>query len=248
MPAGAGTPRYESGGTPGVATCANERSVLGWGQAPALQPPLPTPLDSGFRRNDEWGAGAAIPDRSPGHAFIAIAHAGLPPAHQGMKMWPRAESVYNPLPHPSWIPASAGMTNGGPGCFHSNRACRLVPAHQGMKVGCGSVFPSSGSLTPPHSSWIPAFAGTNGGRIQRDEFSRSCGLVQRIGGVGPARPHPDPSGGQAPALHFLIPRSTMGLRLGRIRRWRAGMTIFADVPVTRTHYGKRLSSRQLNIE
>ncbi len=27
----------------------------GWGQAPALQPPLPTPLDSGFdRRNDEW--------------------------------------------------------------------------------------------------------------------------------------------------------------------------------------------------
>ncbi len=53
-------------------------------------------------------------------------------------------------------------------CFHSNRSCRLVPAHQGMK-------------------------------------SRSCGLVQRIGTVDSAEPHPDPSGGQAPALHFPIP-------------------------------------------
>ena len=40
-------------GAPGRATFANERSVLSWGQAPALQAPLPTPLDSGFRRNDE---------------------------------------------------------------------------------------------------------------------------------------------------------------------------------------------------
>ena len=61
------------------------------GQAPALQSPLPTPLDSGLRRNDELGGRIgegmprmanerlperSIPDRSPGHAFIAIAHAG----------------------------------------------------------------------------------------------------------------------------------------------------------------------------
>ena len=59
----------------------------------------------------------SIPDRSPGHAFIAIAHAGWWPAHQGMK-------------------------------------------------------------------------------------SRSCGLVQRTGTVDSATPQPDPSGGQAPALHF----------------------------------------------
>ena len=57
--------------------------------------PLPTPLDSGLRLNDEWGAGMggrtdegmprmanerpperSIPDRSQGHAFIAIAHTG----------------------------------------------------------------------------------------------------------------------------------------------------------------------------
>ena len=53
--------------------------------------PLPSPLDSGFRRSDELRGRndqgmprvtnerlleQAIPDRSPGHAFIAIAHAG----------------------------------------------------------------------------------------------------------------------------------------------------------------------------
>ena len=53
-------------------------------------------------------------------------------------------------------------------CFRTNRSCRLVPAHQGMK-------------------------------------RRSCGLVQRIGAADSATPHPDPSGGQAPALHSPLP-------------------------------------------
>ena len=73
-------------------------------------------------------------------------------------------------------------------CFHSNRSCRLAPAHQGMKSG-------------------------------------SCGLVQRISTVDSAEPHPDPSGGQAPALHFLIPPSAIGLQFGRFRRWRAGIEV-----------------------
>ncbi len=79
------------GGRPGGATCGNERSVLSWGQAPALHSPLPTPLDSGLRRNDDLGGRndegmprmtgerlpeRSIPDRSPGHAFVPIAHAG----------------------------------------------------------------------------------------------------------------------------------------------------------------------------
>ena len=34
-----------------------------------------------------------------------------------------------------------------------------------------------------------------------------------------------PSGGQAPALHFLIPASTIGLRFGTFRRWRAGIEV-----------------------
>ena len=55
--------------------------------------------------------------------------------------------------------------------------------------------------------------------------SRSCGLVQRIGTAVSATPHPDPCGGQAPALHFLIPPSTIGLQFDGIRRWRAGIEI-----------------------
>ena len=90
-------------------TRANLRCTVSGGQDPALQSPLPTPLDSGLRRNDESGV-----------------------------------------------------------CFHSNRSCRLAPAHQGMK-------------------------------------SRRCGLVQRIVTAGSATPHPDPSGGQAPALHSPLP-------------------------------------------
>ena len=73
-------------------------------------------------------------------------------------------------------------------CFHSNRPCRLSPAHHGMK-------------------------------------RRSCGLVQRIGTADSATPHPDPCGGQAPALHFLIPPSAIGLQFGTFRRWRAGIEV-----------------------
>ena len=62
--------------------------------------------------------------------------------------------------------------------------------------------------------------------------SRSCGLVPRIGTVDSAAPHPDPCGGQAPALHFLIPPSTIGLQFGTFRPWRAGMTVNA-----KTAYG-----------
>ena len=55
--------------------------------------------------------------------------------------------------------------------------------------------------------------------------SGSCGLVRQIGTVDSATPHPDPSGGQAPALHFLIPPSTIGLQFGRVRPWRAGIEV-----------------------
>ena len=57
--------------------CGNpERSVLSWGQAPG------TPLDSNGchlispAETNGGAIGGRIPDRSPGHAFIAIAHAG----------------------------------------------------------------------------------------------------------------------------------------------------------------------------
>ena len=50
-------------------------------------------------------------------------------------------------------------------------------------------------------------------------------MVQRIGTAHSATPHPDPCGGQAPALHFLIPPSAISLRFGTFRRWRAGVEV-----------------------
>ena len=101
-------------------------------------------------------------------------------------------ALHFPHPCPFWIPAFAGMTirkidgiprhnrsgvgafsyqslmpgSGSRTCLHSNRLCRLGPAHQGMKSWC-------------------------------------CGLVRRVGPADSATPQPDPSGGQAPALHWL---------------------------------------------
>ena len=63
------------------------------------------------------------------------------------------------LPLPFWIPAFAGMTRWAAGAyFHSNRSCRLSPAHQGIKMRPGR-WRSLGVMgaTPP--LWIPAFAG-----------------------------------------------------------------------------------------
>ena len=50
-------------------------------------------------------------------------------------------------------------------------------------------------------------------------------MVQRIGTADSATPHPDPCGGQAPALHFLIPRSTIGLQFGTFQPWKPGIEV-----------------------
>ena len=110
--------------------------------------------------------------------------------------WGEAPALQPPLPT-LWIPTFAGMTKSVAGvypgsesrtCFHSNRSCRLRPACQSME------------------SW-------------------SCGLVRRIGTAVSATPLLRPSGGQAPALHLLVPLSTIGLRLGRFCRGRAGIEV-----------------------
>ena len=65
----------------------------------------------------------------------------------------------------------------------------------------GRFFPPSGSLTPPHPSWIPAFAGmTNGGRID-EEMPRMAN--ERL----PERSIPDRSPG-----HAFVSMTTCGLR------------------------------------
>ncbi len=82
------------------------------------------------------------------------------------------------------------------------------------------VYPGSWSGTCFHSNRSCRLAPARQGMK-----SRSCGLVQRIGTADSATPHPDPSGGQAPALHFLIPPSAIGLQFGTFRPWRTGIEV-----------------------
>ena len=151
----------------------------------------------------------------PGTASWHGGFCGAPPRPQrGTSPSPRVvfDRTTFPSPHPFWIPAFAGMTNGGPErrwdaanhelqaaeavypgsesgtCFRTNRSSRLAPAHQGMK------------------SW-------------------SCGLVQRVGTADSAAPHPDPSGGQAPALHSPLPTPGFRPRIGVRGRLFAGITM-----------------------
>ncbi len=113
------------------------------------------------RLTDESLLERPIPDRSPGHAFIAMTNSVAGAIHPG---------------------SESGT------CFRTNRSCRLVPAHQGTKT-------------------------------------RRSDLVWRISAADSATPHPDPSGGQAPALHFLIPPSSISLQFGTFRRSRAGIEV-----------------------
>ena len=69
--------------------------------------------------------------------------------------------------------------------------CRSLFSHQSlMPIGAGTRRYEN--WPPPPPFWIPAFAGIRG-------------LVRRIGTADSATPHPDPSGGQAPALHSPLP-------------------------------------------
>ena len=81
MPAGAGTRRYENWVhwlMEGSGVVCAAHPAPSWGQAPALHFSLAT---LGCRGLGEGGwcrrpAPELIPDRSPGHAFVPIAHAG----------------------------------------------------------------------------------------------------------------------------------------------------------------------------
>ena len=83
-----------------------------------LHSPLPTPLDSGLRRNDDWGAGLT-------------SARGFYGSHQS-RIGVRDTLSYQDwrrscLPPPLWIPAFAGMTNWGAG-MTSARGFQRTPA------------------------------------------------------------------------------------------------------------------------
>ena len=80
-----------------------------------------------------------------------------------------------------------------------------------------------------YQSLMPAAAGT-----PRDEKPELW-----VGTADSATPHLDPGGGQAPALHFVVPSSTIGLQSGTFHRWIAGiigyrMHIFVPMTVKRS--------------
>ena len=83
------------------------------------------------------------------------------PAHEGMKMKPSRWKCLGVVGAtlPLWIPASARMTNSvaADNYFRTNRPCRLVPAHEGMKMRPGR-WKCLGVVGATLPLWIPASA------------------------------------------------------------------------------------------
>ena len=204
-----------------------------------LHSPLPTPLDSGLRRNGmgyrigegmprmanerlpersifiamtSWVAGFAGPARAAQEDENGTApNAGELAAALGGG---QAPALHSPLSTPRFRPRIGDMLS-------ADESRGREPTR-----GCWSSHPGSESRTAfvpiAHAGWCRHTRGK----------SRSCGLVQRIGTADSATPHPDPSGGQAPrlaksstALHFLIPPTAISLQFGTFRRWRAGIEV-----------------------
>ena len=108
---------------------------------------------------------------------------------RGAPGWGRAPALWAPFP----TPLDSGPVSGYGACFHSNRPCRLAPAHQGMKSRSCGLVPRIGTVdsATPHPD-------PSGGQAPRLAKSST-------------------------ALHFLIPPSTIGLQFGTFRRRRAGI-------------------------
>ena len=142
------------------------------GVSALLVSPLPSPLDSGLRRNDECRAGCCWETGLASDALEALPYSPPPlwiPAFAGMTMvgagvtnggpallgrWVGLRCIEEGLPCPSpplWIPAFAGMTNVG-------------PALLGRWVGLRCTEEGLPHPSPP--LWIPAFAGMTKGRAR----------------------------------------------------------------------------------
>ena len=156
----------------------------------------------------------------------------LVPAHQGMKcrscgLVQRIGAADSATPHPD---PSGGQA---PRLAKSSTALHFLipPSAIGLQLGTFRRWSAGIEVdwrAHPGSESGTCFRTNRSCRLapaRQGMKCRSCGLVQRIGTADSATPHPDPSGGQAPALHFLIPPSAIGLQFGTFRRWRAGIEV-----------------------
>ncbi len=117
----------------------------------------PSPLDSGLRRNDEMGGRndelmsrmtnerlleRSIPNRSPGHVFIAIGHAGwrrhTKVGKLGALVGGRVRCRLGPRPTPSWGQAPALHFSCDPGLSLFGRRWLVSPAGAGNDPGSQS--------------------------------------------------------------------------------------------------------------
>ena len=128
--------------------------------------------------------------------------------------------LYHRAPRRSRAPSKVAISAEAEYTLFCIKSCHELEAACGAGLWIPATCPGSESGTCFHNNRSSRLAPAHQGMK-----SRSCGSVQRIGTADSATPHPDPSGGQAPALHFLIPPSTMGLQFGRVRPWNAGIKV-----------------------
>ena len=120
---------------------------------------------------------------------------------------------WTPAPYRGTGHAFAGVTSREAGLTKWPAGLAMAGDEPQRHISLFRLLTGAGQFRPNRSCrLVPAHQGMK---------SRSCGLVQRISTAGSATPRPDPCGGQAPALHFLIPPSAIGLQFGTFRRWRA---------------------------
>ena len=217
IPASAGTPRYENtelrflaANQHGGLCHAQTRRQRGTSPSPRevfdrTTFPIPTPLDSGLRRNDEWGAGMTSGEpkrrvREPWnagtleaakHHFRTNHSSRLAPAHQDIKT--QSCGIMRRIRRGGLCHAQARPQRG---------TSPSTTLFRGLRDADLPILPEL-RAEPDHAEGH--FRTNRSCRLQPAHQGmkiRSRGLVRRIRAWDSATPRPDPSGGQAPALHW----------------------------------------------
>ncbi len=147
-----------------------------------------------------------------GTCFHSNRSSRLAPAHQGVKtrscdlVW-RVGTVDSATPHPD---PSGGQA---PRLAKSSTALHFLipPSAIGLQFGrfrrcrAGIEVDWRGHLGSESGTCFHSNRSSRLAPAHQGVKTRSCDLVWRVGTVDSATPHPDPSGGQAPALQSPLP-------------------------------------------